>query len=74
MNSTATDWIQIAKQVSSNPFVKIPCPGCGGGFLQILIVPWPNEEAKVDVHLVCERCGARNVMTREAEVVEKITR
>lgn len=58
MNSTATDWIQIARQASANPFVKIPCPDCGGGFLQMLIVPWPNEEAKVDVHLVCERWGA----------------
>ena len=73
MNSTATNWINIAKQIAANPFVKIPCPNCGGGYLQILIAPWSNEEPKVDVHLTCEHCGARNTITREAEVVEKGT-
>ena len=52
--------------------MKIPCPNCGAGYLQILIAPWSNEEPKVDVHLTCEHCGARNTITREAEVVEKI--
>ncbi|MCB9351397.1 MAG: hypothetical protein H6573_28435 [Lewinellaceae bacterium] len=66
--------INIAKQIAANPFVKIPCPNCGAGYLQILIAPWkPNEEPpKVDVHLICEHCGARNTITKEAEVVEKI--
>lgn len=73
MNSTATDWIQIARQASANPFVKIPCPNCSTGYLQALIAPWQNEEAKVDVRLICEHCGARNTITREAEVVDKIT-
>ena len=72
MSTTAADWIAIAKQVAANPFVKIACPNCSEGYLQILIVPWENNEPKVDVHLICEHCGARNTITKEAEVVEKI--
>ena len=64
MSSIALDWISIAKQIAANPFVKISCPNCSGGYLQILIVPWENEEPKVDVHMMCEHCGVRNTMTK----------
>ena len=73
MSTAAAEWISIAKQVSENPFVKISCPNCGEGFLQILIVPWANEEPKVDVHLMCERCGVRNVMTKEVRTGGQIS-
>ena len=73
MSTTAADWISIAKQVAANPFVKISCPDCGEGYLQILIVPWENEEPKVDVHLMCGHCGVRNTITKEAEVVGSVS-
>ena len=46
MSTTAADWISIAKQVAANPFVKISCPDCGEGYLQILIVPWKTRNRK----------------------------
>lgn len=65
MTRSSSKWIQIAEQVSVNPFVKIPCPDCEGKLLQILIVPWESEEAKVDIHLFCPGCDSRNTITKE---------
>lgn len=69
MKNNSRDWILIAKQVSANPFVKIPCPDCADNYLQIQIVPWPGEEQKVDVHMFCASCDSKNTMTKQVEEV-----
>jgi Zn finger protein HypA/HybF involved in hydrogenase expression len=68
MTKSTRAWIQIAGQVSVNPFVKIPCPECADQWLQILIVPWEGEEPKVDIHLICPACDSRNTITKEITV------
>ena len=50
-------------KVSKNPFVKERCPNCDS-FLKICIVPWPDQSKKVDVHLICDECNSRNVITK----------
>lgn len=65
MTKSSTKWIKIAKQVSINPFVKIPCPDCGEKLLHIHIIPWEGDESKVDVHMVCPNCDSRNTITKK---------
>lgn len=72
MTKLSKDWINIAQQVVTNPFVKIPCPNCGEAYLQILIVPWKGEEEKVDIHLICESCTIRNTITKEVSVKDTV--
>ena len=69
MKLESIKWIEIAKSISVNPFVKIKCPTCGEGFLNIIIVPWEGNESKVDVHLTCGKCNSKNVITKNAEAV-----
>ncbi len=64
----SSEWLEIAKAVSENPFTKIKCPNCGQNYLKICIVPWINE-SKVDVHLICPSCNARNVITKSIPAV-----
>lgn len=57
-------WLDIALKVSINPFVKILCPNCKRVYLNYLIIPWATEESKIDIHLICNDCNARNVITK----------
>ena len=64
MGNQKTEWIEIAKMVSKNPFIKVKCPNCDKVFLDILIIPWQGTESKVNIHLVCSKCKVRNIITK----------
>lgn len=66
MKSHTLDWINIATSISKNPFQKVNCPNCSDSFIEIHIVPWSTEENKVDIHLICQKCGSRNTITKQA--------
>jgi Zn finger protein HypA/HybF involved in hydrogenase expression len=57
-------WIETAIRILKNSEDKVMCPNCDYKYLKIEKVPWPNFE-KVDIHMSCEKCGARNVITTE---------
>ena len=55
-------WLEAAKRIAANSNEKVACPTCGYNFLKIEKVPWPNFD-KVDIYMLCEKCGSRNVIT-----------
>jgi len=57
-------WIEVASRILKNPFSKEKCPHCNKGTLTICIVPWAGNSNKVDVHLHCDDCGSKNVITK----------
>ncbi|TXB58098.1 hypothetical protein [Phaeodactylibacter luteus] len=71
MNDVSIKWIEIASLISKTPYVKIKCPSCDNAFLNIFITPWQGDEPKVDIHLLCEKCNAKNVITKEVSKSNK---
>ena len=69
MNNLSIAWIEIASLVIDNPFVKIKCPNCSKSFLSIFILPWQGTEPKIDIHLICEKCNAKNIITKKASTI-----
>ncbi len=70
MEQLSLRWISIAKSVLNDPFAKIICPDCGIKYLNSLISPWNELESKVDVHIFCENCNARNTITKNISPVD----
>lgn len=65
MKVESRKWIELAKDVCNSPFKKWRCPKSSDHFITVNIVPWPNEEPKIDIHLICEECEIRNVFTKK---------
>jgi hypothetical protein len=62
-------WIKIAFCISNTPFAIVQCPVCENGYLHVSIIPTLDLK-HVDVHLFCQLCNARNVMTKRAEIIK----
>jgi hypothetical protein len=54
-------WTEAAKILGANPKATVACPACGKGTL--LVIDSRYGADKIDRHMQCPVCYARNVMS-----------
>ena len=62
MTDSSKKWIEAAKILIENPKAMVLCPECSQSHLQIIDIPIEAWN-KIDRHMVCRSCGARNTIT-----------
>ncbi|HFA51543.1 MAG TPA: hypothetical protein ENJ95_21215 [Bacteroidetes bacterium] len=61
------NWVKVANCVSRDPSAIVKCPECNDGYLHKIIIPLHDFE-KVDIHIYCPKCHARNVITKKGSI------
>ena len=62
----ATRWIAAGEVLARDPTVRVRCPEKDDGFLAVHDEALRGEARSVERYLVCEACGARNVIRKPA--------
>ncbi|MBN9681372.1 MULTISPECIES: hypothetical protein [unclassified Corallococcus] len=62
ISETSKAWIQAGKILAVNPDAQVRCPEKGDGFLTVHDETAPTTPTRFERYLVCDVCGARNVM------------
>ncbi|MHA7627169.1 hypothetical protein [Corallococcus sp. M7] len=62
ISETSKAWIQAGKILAENPDAQVRCPEKADGFLSVQDVTAPTDPTRFERYLVCDVCGARNVM------------
>jgi hypothetical protein len=60
--SKVRQWLEAGKTLAVDPSARVRCPEKDDGFLTVNDVPFPGDPSTVERYLVCETCGARNVL------------
>jgi hypothetical protein len=55
-------WNEAAKLLAVDPTLRVRCPTKDDGDLLVHDVPFKEDSAGLERYLVCEVCGARNVL------------
>jgi hypothetical protein len=63
--------IELTNKIIYSPFSKNTCPNCNKKYVKILIVPWENEEPKVDIHVFCDSCAFKYTITKHSSETEE---
>lgn len=71
MSETTKKTIWVANLIAEDPVRKIVCPYCDDSFLQITILPWPEDALDVDIHMYCDNCKERATMTKKTRTIYK---
>jgi hypothetical protein len=66
LSVSARGWVAAGKALAADPEAKVRCPERDDGLLRVEDVPFPNDATLIERHLVCEVCGARNVIRMRA--------
>jgi len=61
-----TTWIDAAKILIADPAASVACPECGKGMLAVRDTVSVVDPTVMERSLVCERCGACNVIRMRA--------
>ena len=62
ISETTKKWIRAGKQLAEDPTAKVQCPERDDGILRVLDVPIAGDPTRMERYLVCDTCGARNVL------------
>jgi hypothetical protein len=54
-------WIEAAKILAVDPKAAVACPACGKGTLLVIVSRYGAD--KIDRHMQCPVCYARNVLS-----------
>lgn len=55
-------WIEAGKSIAENAREQVVCPICQVAVLKVWDVPGNNDELLIERHMLCENCGAYNVL------------
>ncbi|AFE03231.1 hypothetical protein COCOR_00041 [Corallococcus coralloides DSM 2259] len=66
ISETSKAWIQAGKLLAENPAAQVRCPEKGDGFLTVHDEAISGQPTRFERYLVCDVCGARNVMLMPA--------
>ncbi|RKG76653.1 hypothetical protein D7W79_17325 [Corallococcus exercitus] len=66
ISETSKAWIHAGKILAENPAAQVRCPEKGDGFLAVHDEAFPRDATRFERYLVCDVCGARNVMLMRA--------
>lgn len=64
MTELSKKWIEIGLKLSENPTLKIKCPVCEKGYIEVVDKPIPSTNKK-DRYLICNNCKSWNVITMD---------
>jgi DNA-directed RNA polymerase subunit RPC12/RpoP len=59
---TARKWLEAAKILAADPSKTVRCPENADGFLRVRDEVFKDDPTMMERYLVCETCGARNVL------------
>ncbi|HVE87343.1 MAG TPA: hypothetical protein VND93_31015 [Myxococcales bacterium] len=59
-------WIEAGKILAQDPAARVRCPEKGDGMLTVHDEVFANNPKMLERHLVCDACGARNVIRMRA--------
>ncbi len=59
-------WIEAAKLLAADPAAVVRCPERDDGVLLVRDERAPADASVMERYLVCDRCGARNVIRMRA--------
>ena len=58
----ASRWVEAAKLLAADPAASVRCPEKDDGNLRVHDEVFANDPTAFERHLVCESCGARNIL------------
>jgi DNA-directed RNA polymerase subunit RPC12/RpoP len=61
-NPSTKKWIEAAKILSQDSSAIVPCPELNDGILIIHDEVFRDDPTRMERYLVCNKCGARNVI------------
>jgi len=67
MNTTsARRWIEAGKILAADKSALVRCPECEDGVLTVHDEVSASDPIMIERYLICEKCGARNVIRMKA--------
>ncbi|MFO0588692.1 MAG: hypothetical protein U0441_14175 [Polyangiaceae bacterium] len=62
ISQSAKKWIEAGKILAQDPTSEVRCPERDDGVLRVQDVPIAGEPKRMERYLVCDTCGARNIL------------
>jgi DNA-directed RNA polymerase subunit RPC12/RpoP len=66
--SVAKKWAEAAKILTQDPAAVVRCPECNDGVLTVHDEVFKADPTMMERYLVCNKCGARNVIRMRVPV------
>jgi hypothetical protein len=60
MTPATKRWIEASKILAVDPSASVPCPEREDGTLTVRDEIFESDSTRMERHLVCDTCGARN--------------
>jgi len=68
MSDTTKRWMEAAKILIQAPSAQVRCPIRDDGVLNVTDHVFADDNTLMERHLVCEHCGAKNVIRMRVPV------